>query len=393
VGLFDGDAGEVLDLPTAPGAAEEENGDGVGNSSGEELAEAPGGEQRLAGSRETLPGAQSVPAGQGAAVTRGLQLIGIEGTNPILSYKGRYFTCHWTSTIGTDMFFARPTAIAEATEEQPVLEPDDLRDSEPENEDPAPIPPILRSLGSHDLLGLNSVRLVAVPAIVRPRKPKHTSLANIPPDVGMKIPVATLSSNDRIQQARFLERFSAVRFMRGESASIPIAARLANGQTAMGSAPGEIRNMKPLSYAAHNFEFVEDNLGEDGINRGRGRGKPGRPRKKRGTGRWAQQFITHHHHPSPQDPGPSVRRAASDAEQRMPSIPTPHTWDELEVEAGPSTEQPFPPLAQHWATKAMDDAAPGFEEQDASRQDVDDSDFVMPDAEGELVETDNDDML
>ncbi|KAK8170228.1 hypothetical protein IWX90DRAFT_384136, partial [Phyllosticta citrichinensis] len=81
-----------------------------------------------------------------------LQIVGLHHDNPIVSYKGQAYTCKWASTIGTDLFFARaPDADADADDDQP----------------PASAP--LRPLGTFNMLGASSTRLVATAAKLRER--------------------------------------------------------------------------------------------------------------------------------------------------------------------------------------------------------------------------------
>ncbi|KAH7064261.1 hypothetical protein BKA63DRAFT_169447 [Paraphoma chrysanthemicola] len=80
------------------------------------------------------------------ATTMGeLQIVGLHTTNPLVMYNGQLLSCHWTSTIGTDMFFTKPET-----------EGGDLGDP-------------LRSLPSVDLLSLGTAKLVARVGRLRPR--------------------------------------------------------------------------------------------------------------------------------------------------------------------------------------------------------------------------------
>jgi hypothetical protein len=74
-----------------------------------------------------------------------VQITGLHTANPLLMYNGQLLSCHWTSTIGTEMMFTRPQA-----------EVGDL--GEP-----------LRSLPSVDLLSLGTAKLIAKVGRLRPR--------------------------------------------------------------------------------------------------------------------------------------------------------------------------------------------------------------------------------
>ncbi|KAF1838404.1 hypothetical protein BDW02DRAFT_413243 [Decorospora gaudefroyi] len=83
--------------------------------------------------------------GQETATMGEVQVVGLHTPNPLVMYNGQLLSCHWTSTIGTDMFFVKPDANA-AIPSQP-----------------------LRSLPSVDLLALGSAKLVAKVGRLRPR--------------------------------------------------------------------------------------------------------------------------------------------------------------------------------------------------------------------------------
>ncbi|KAH7392377.1 hypothetical protein DE146DRAFT_138969 [Phaeosphaeria sp. MPI-PUGE-AT-0046c] len=74
-----------------------------------------------------------------------LQLTGLHTSNPLIMHNGQLLSCHWASTVGTDMFFTKPqTAEGDS-------------------------PPALRSLPSVDLLSLGTAKLVARVGRLRPR--------------------------------------------------------------------------------------------------------------------------------------------------------------------------------------------------------------------------------
>ncbi|KAF2625723.1 hypothetical protein BU25DRAFT_396489 [Macroventuria anomochaeta] len=73
------------------------------------------------------------------------QIIGLHTENPLVMYNGQLLSLQWASTIGTDMFFAKPDTDADS-EEKP-----------------------LRSLPNVDLLAMSSAKLVAKVGRLRPR--------------------------------------------------------------------------------------------------------------------------------------------------------------------------------------------------------------------------------
>ncbi|KAI8938637.1 hypothetical protein NX059_004508 [Plenodomus lindquistii] len=83
-----------------------------------------------------------IPAGQEDTSMGTVQITGLHTTNPLVMYNGQLLSCHWTATIGTDMFFVKPdTGVGEP----------------------------LRSLPAVDLISLGSAKLVAKAGRLRPR--------------------------------------------------------------------------------------------------------------------------------------------------------------------------------------------------------------------------------
>ena len=83
--------------------------------------------------------------GQEPATLGEAQIIGLHTENPLVMYNGQLLSLQWASTIGTDMFFAKPNADAESGD-QP-----------------------LRSLPNVDLLAMSSAKLIARVGRLRPR--------------------------------------------------------------------------------------------------------------------------------------------------------------------------------------------------------------------------------
>jgi hypothetical protein len=74
-----------------------------------------------------------------------VQVVGLHTPNPLVMYNDQLLSCHWTSTVGTDMFFVKPDTNSSAQLQA------------------------LRSLPSVDLLALGSAKLVAKVGRLRPR--------------------------------------------------------------------------------------------------------------------------------------------------------------------------------------------------------------------------------
>jgi hypothetical protein len=82
---------------------------------------------------------------RGTATMGEVQVVGLHTENPLVMYNDQLLSCHWTSTIGTDMFFAKPDSNAASPTEP------------------------LRSLPSVELLSLGSAKLIARVGRLRPR--------------------------------------------------------------------------------------------------------------------------------------------------------------------------------------------------------------------------------
>ncbi|KAF2495272.1 hypothetical protein BU16DRAFT_385443 [Lophium mytilinum] len=74
-----------------------------------------------------------------------IQIIDLHTSSPLIAYQGQLLSCHWASTVGTDMLFAKqdPDADTQHT--------------------------LLRTIPPFDLLGLSSTKLMASTAKLRPR--------------------------------------------------------------------------------------------------------------------------------------------------------------------------------------------------------------------------------
>jgi len=116
-----------------------------------------------------------------------IQIVDLHSHTPLISYAGTVYTCQWSTTIGTDMFFAkRPKA--------PTTIDDDTTT--------AATQPLL-SLKRWDLLGLSATRLLATEAKLTH---KNAFRQNTPPEnIG----------NDGPQGA-FLRRFVDLKVKKGE---------------------------------------------------------------------------------------------------------------------------------------------------------------------------------
>ncbi|EMD63495.1 hypothetical protein COCSADRAFT_37274 [Bipolaris sorokiniana ND90Pr] len=140
-----------------------------------------------------------------------VQVIGLHTPNPLVMYNGQLLSCHWTSTIGTDMFFVKP----DADTTQP-----------------------LRSLPSVDLLSLGSAKLVAKVGRLRPRDDvNHADDAQEPTESmqgagdGSSRAAATSGESEGQQSGgeakptstNFLARLNEAKLKRGEKSQLAIS--------------------------------------------------------------------------------------------------------------------------------------------------------------------------
>lgn len=151
-----------------------------------------------------------------------IQILELHSQNPVISYKHRLYTCHWASTLGTDLFLLRNA--------KGITSSNDFTS----NGLPSP------------LLALSSIKLVATEAQLLPRKAANLSVPQRPEESAMavteassmsaatpqnaagdyqpnftdqtiKIPIAESATKVRKEQATFLERLYAVKQKRGET--------------------------------------------------------------------------------------------------------------------------------------------------------------------------------
>ncbi|KAL1799575.1 hypothetical protein ACET3X_003612 [Alternaria dauci] len=145
-----------------------------------------------------------------------VQVVGLHTSNPLVMYNGELLSCHWTSTVGTDMFFIKPDTNA-STQSR-----------------------VLRSLPSVDLLALGSAKLVAKVGRLRPRDdlvenfgdaPQATKVTQTPDDdqsAARDMPAASntqsiTSNNGASATSNFLARLNEAKAKRGDKSRLAIA--------------------------------------------------------------------------------------------------------------------------------------------------------------------------
>lgn len=158
---------------------------------------------------DATPGEETTNMGE-------VQVIGLHTENPLVMYNGQLLSCHWASTIGTDMFFVKP----------------DSGTGHP-----------LRSLPSVDLLSLGSAKLVAKVGVLQPRDDVVESAGaaaalqaresvNVSGDISTEVvsPAAQTTGEQQasVEETRsaptgFLARLNQAKAKRGETSRLVIA--------------------------------------------------------------------------------------------------------------------------------------------------------------------------
>jgi hypothetical protein len=127
-----------------------------------------------------------------------IQIVSLDNTEPVISYKGDIYTCQWASSIGSDLLFAKR----------------DIQTS-PDHE-------VLHSFESWDLVAIGSAKLVASHASLHPRRFEGTEdhiipLTPAPATLGPGLSVPDLEEEERLRQSDFLKRFADIKAKKGEA--------------------------------------------------------------------------------------------------------------------------------------------------------------------------------
>jgi hypothetical protein len=146
----------------------------------------------------TVENASTNANGEEAMTLGQAQVIGLHTENPLVMYNGQLLSLQWASTIGTDMFFAKPDADAES-EENP-----------------------LRSLPNVDLLAVSSAKLVARVGRLRPRDDLFDNVGEV--DAEMNTEAAQESAaTSTPPPTSFLAKLNAAKAKRGDSTRLAIS--------------------------------------------------------------------------------------------------------------------------------------------------------------------------
>lgn len=139
-----------------------------------------------------------------------VQITGLHTPNPLLMYNGQLLSCHWTATVGTDLYFTRPSA-GDTNSEKPLC-----------------------SLPSVDLMALGTAKLIAKVGRLRPRDDLFNdanvadlaraegSIAGSGADTFMS-PASAASDEQQVPPANrtdFLARLNEAKRRRGETSRL-----------------------------------------------------------------------------------------------------------------------------------------------------------------------------
>jgi len=131
-----------------------------------------------------------------------IQLNGLHTANPLVMYNDQLLSCQWARTVGTDMFFAKPSPESNSVE-------------------------VLRSLPGVDLIATGSTKLVANVARLRPRDDLFNGTTN-EDQVGQMADTLESIQNTGEGETQptassFLAKLNAAKAKRGEQSRLVIS--------------------------------------------------------------------------------------------------------------------------------------------------------------------------
>ena len=218
-----------------------------------------------------------------------IQILDFHTANPIISYQNQFYSCEWTSTIGTDLLFTAP-------------DPDFPHE-------------ILQQAPGVSLLGKTGIKLFARPIQLTTRTGLAASEAITAPEsssapgsssaaVEASVPQDPNSAGSEAgqKQPSFLERFAAIKVAKGEKDKVPLHV--------------------PTLLEAQNAE----RSGRGARGRGRGRGRPRTARARTGREQGVGSRIAKGGMPS----RPPMRQWGADGPKLVgEASATPEGWDRL----------------------------------------------------------------
>ncbi|KAI9812587.1 MAG: transport between ER and Golgi ATPase protein [Pycnora praestabilis] len=280
------------------------------------------------------------------------QILDLHTPNPIVSYQKHIYSCHWSSTIGTDLLFTKA--------------------SSPSSPHDAKTLPALRSTQEWDLLAATQLKLVATPAKLVPKsiaghnraqqskqasaaqplarvtEPSTTGLNSqsgitVPAsssdvttatrdtnDLPTKIPVGKNASAARHNQVHFLEQLIAVKKRKGEEDEVTVFSQ----KRFTGSGWRVRQNERKRREAERQGSSARDKEGQerqDGNEEGEDEGEEGKE----------DNGSVHGEGNVPEDDMRDYRpRDRYDAPANIRAVPTatPASWDELTTSTSTAVE-------------------------------------------------------
>ncbi|KAI1179239.1 hypothetical protein F4777DRAFT_503932 [Nemania sp. FL0916] len=264
-----------------------------------------------------------------------VQILDLHSPNPLISYKGRVFSGHWSENITTELLLARHD------EKNPLL-------------------PVLRDLGHGvDLLAASATRINVTEKILKPRvsdRERGRASASLPATVIP--PVDPKASQERIDQRNFLADLIALKRRKGETDDVTVVARSMQGRR------GKTKKAKGVQIHRRGRWTHAD-----------GRLRAVRGGRRRGAGRRGKWTLFSLEEQPVQDKDKDMAdgdassvHSAGDGGESGISTPTPSRWDDLEEGLGGGSS---PVRMGELVEVDMDDDEDGDEDEEDDNQDYD----------------------
>jgi len=216
-----------------------------------------------------------------------VQILDLYTDNPMISYHGTTFSCHWASGLGTELFLAKPDTAAG-------------------------VEPLLREKG-FDLVAAARLKLVGRPARLIPKTMPDSD--DVSPVLHQANEPPSLADAARKSHGEFLKRLASAKLARGENDQL--SRRL---QRMMGVQISMSSNLADLTFLHHNGASA------------RGAGQRRRRGQKAGVGKLYQDgglFRDFGYDPDATNTGVEGKvEAAMDAVDVSTVDSTPVTWAE-----------------------------------------------------------------
>ncbi|KHJ34567.1 hypothetical protein EV44_g2872 [Erysiphe necator] len=135
-------------------------------------------------------------------IPKSVQILDLETHLPIVAFDGHVYACSWAENIGTELIFT----------------PTDVDNSNP-------LPKLRTLRGNVDLLASSTARLVARSLKLTPLEKNRNQVVKPRAKNKVLIPVGHAASQQRKNQALFLEKLSLAKEKRGEFDSVTINAK------------------------------------------------------------------------------------------------------------------------------------------------------------------------